>query len=125
MRSALWFLAFLASCSRSSAKGLGLALGAEVVFTEACELVVAEHEFGAAVEVIGVAVEVVGAAVEVGVVGCGKETGAMEAVEVTAAGAAKLFEIRATVSLASRKLPVTLKSWLTSWSDFGVGFFRI
>jgi len=111
-------LAFLASCSRSSAKGLGLAPGVDVDFTEACELVVAEYEFGAAVEAMEVAVEV-------GVAGCGEVTGAMEVVEVTVAGVAKLFEIRATVSLASRKLPVTLKSWLTSWSDFGVGFFRI
>ena len=108
----------MASCSRSSAKGLGLALGAEVDCVEDCGLAVAEYEFGAAVEVMG-------AAVDVGVVGCGEVTGAMEAVEVTVAGAAKLLEIRATVSLASRKLPVTLKSWLTSWSDFGVGFFRI
>ena len=91
-RSALWFLAFLASCSRSSAKGLGLAPGAEVDCVGIFGFAVADCGVGAVVEAMGVA---------------------------------KLFEIRATVSLASRKLPVTLKSWLTSWSDFGVGFFRI
>ena len=53
---------------------------------------VAEYEFGAAVEAMEVAVEV-------GVAGCGEVTGAMEVVEVTVAGVAKLFEIRATVSL--------------------------
>ena len=84
-----------------------------------CGAEVVVEVMGAAVEVMGVAVEVIGA------VDCGEAAGAMEAVEVTVAGVAKLFEIRATVSLASRKLPVTLKSWLTSWSDFGVGFFRI
>ena len=51
-RSALWFLAFLASCSRSSAKGLGLALGAEVDCVEDCGLAVAECGVGAVVEVI-------------------------------------------------------------------------
>ena len=99
-------------------KGLGLALGVEVGFAEGCELVVAEYEFGAAVEIVG-------AAVEAGVVGCGEVTGVVKAAEAILAGAVKLLEIRATVSLASRKLPVTLKSWLTSWSDFGVGLFRI
>ena len=98
-------MAFLASCSRSSAKGLGLAPGVEEDCIEDCGLVVAEC--GAEV-----AVEAVGVAVEVGVAGCGEVTGAMEAAEATVAGVAKLFEIRATVSLASRKLPVTLKSWL-------------
>ena len=40
-RSALWFLAFLSSCSRSSAKGLGLALGIDVI-VEGCGLAFAE-----------------------------------------------------------------------------------
>ena len=107
-------MAFLASCSRSSAKGLGFApgVGADCVCVEGCGLVVARCEAGAATWLIGVA-------------GCGGVTGVAKAVGVTVEGVVRLFEIRATVSLASRKLPVTLKSWLTSWSDFGVGFFRI
>ena len=118
-------MAFLASCSRSSAKGLGLAPGVEEDCIEDCGLVVAECGAEVAVEAVGAASCSRSSAKGLGLVsgagaGCGEVTGAMEVVEVILVGVAKLFEIRATVSLASRKLPVTLKSWLTSWSDFGV-----